>query len=195
MPPVLKSIAIVAVSLFVLSSDPYSMTLRNIVTLVIVAVVLYLSYQVTQWWMDHFIVTNRRVLLISGVLTKRTAIMPLLKVTDMTFEQTPLARMLRYGTFVFESAGQDQALSRVSHLPGGPRQLYLQISELLFATYGAVMPATQQPSEQMQFEQMTVDIRTGRPVYVEQARTHQTAPIPQPDAYGGAHAPGAEGDD
>jgi membrane protein YdbS with pleckstrin-like domain len=190
MPAVLKSLAIIALALFFLSNDPYSMALDNIVLLVISAVLLYLAYQITQWWMDHFIVTNRRVLLVSGVLTKRTAIMPLMKVTDLTFEQTPAARVLQYGTFVFESAGQDQALSRVTHLPGGPRQLYLQITDLLFATY------TGQPMQApMRFgEQPRMDAET-RPIPgVGQPRTHQTRPI-RPDPHQGPFAAGREGDD
>jgi membrane protein YdbS with pleckstrin-like domain len=182
--PVVKSLAIVTIALFLLSGDQYSMALRNIVTLVVVAVIGYLTYQIVQWRMDHFIVTNRRVLLVSGVLTKRTAVMPLLKVTDMTYQQTPVARMLRYGTFVFESAGQDQALSRVDYLPGGPRQLYLQISVLLFANYGSAgMPVPPQFSETM-----TKDIRTGQMVGEVSGRTHQTVPIPRP-------GPGWAGDD
>lgn len=163
--PVLISMAVVAVALFVLSVNPYSMGLRNVVTLVIAAVVSYLGYQVVQWRMDRFVVTRRRVLLVSGVLTKRTAVMPLSKITDMTYEQTPLARVLRYGTFVFESAGQDQALSRVTHLPGGPRQLYLLISDLLFRN---------DPGR----------LRVPPPGY-EPARTHQTTPIPRPSEDGG----------
>lgn len=173
--PVVKSLAIITIALFFLSGDQYSTGLRNLVTLVIVAVICYLTYQFVQWRMDHFVVTNRRVLLVSGVLTKRTAVMPLLKVTDMTYEQNPLARVLRYGTFVFESAGQDQALSRVTHLPGGPRQLYLQISVLLFANYGS----TGKPVPPRFSEPMTVDIRTGRPAGEDSVPIHQTTPIAQ----------------
>ncbi|MDQ3475671.1 MAG: PH domain-containing protein [Actinomycetota bacterium] len=191
MPPVLKSLAIIVVALFFLSNDPRSMALDNIVILTILAVLLYLTYQITQWWLDHFVVTNRRVLLVSGVLTKRTAIMPLMKVTDLTFEQSPLGRMLQYGTFVFESAGQDQALSRVTHLPGGPRQLYLQITDLLFATYtGPPMPA------QMRFsEGPSMDAETGRMPGVGQPRVHRTTPIPRLDPHQGPFAAGREGDD
>lgn len=192
MPPVLKSLAILAVALYLLANDTYSMALDNIVLTVILGVFLYLSYQVTAWWVDHFVVTNRRVLLVSGVLTKKTAIMPLLKVTDMTYEQNPLARVLGYGTFVFESAGQDQALSRVSHLPGGPRQLYIQISSLLFATYGGPATPAPAPAPRLYSEQTTVDVRTGRQPGVEQPRIHQTTPIPRPDD---PYAPGREGDD
>lgn len=192
MPSVLWSLAIVAVPVLILTNDSYSMALDNIVLLVIAGVALYLGYQILQWWLDHFIVTNRRVLLVSGVLTKRAAIMPLIKVTDMTYEQNPLARMLGYGTFVFESAGQDQALSRVTHLPGGPRQLYVQISSLLFATY---TEPTAPPLPSWVSEQLTVDARTGRPPDVEQPRTHQTAPIPQPDPHQGPFPPGRAEDD
>lgn len=192
MSPVLKSLAVLAVALYLLANDTSSMALDNIVLAVILGVFLYLSYQITQWWLDHFVVTNRRVLLVSGVLTKRTAIMPLLKVTDMTYEQNPLARVLGYGTFVFESAGQDQALSRVDYLPGGPRQLYLQISVLLFANYGnptvppPLPPAAAQP---------TVDVRAGGSAGIEEPRTHQTTPIPRLDDQQGPYAPGREGDD
>jgi len=176
LPPVLKSFAIIFIALYFMSKDSYSMALDNVVMLVILGVLLYLTYQITQWWMDHFIVTNRRVLLVSGVLTKRTAIMPLMKVTDLTFEQTPAARLLQYGTFVFESAGQDQALSRVTHLPGGPRQLYLQITDLLFATYGGGPPATP-----MRFaQQQTVNVESGRTPGGDEPRRHQTTPIPRP---------------
>jgi len=194
MPPVLKSLAVLAVALYLLGNDSYSMALDNLVLAVILGVFLYLSYQIIQWRLDHFVVTNRRVLLVSGVLTKRTAIMPLLKVTDMTYQQNPLARMLGYGTFVFESAGQDQALSRVDYLPGGPRQLYIQISALLFANYGGPTTAAPvpPPGPASLPEQTTVDVRTGRTPDVEQPRIHQTTPIPRPDD---PYSPGREGDD
>ena len=43
--------------------------------------------------------------------------MPLLKVTDMTYDRSILGRVLGYGKFVLESAGRDQALSRIDHVP------------------------------------------------------------------------------
>src|SRR6266540_1795620 len=53
------------------------------------------------------------------------------KVTDMTYERSVLGQLLGYGVFVVESAGQDQALSRVNFLPR-PDRLYIQVAELLF---------------------------------------------------------------
>jgi hypothetical protein len=44
--------------------------------------------------------------------------MPPVKVADMSFSQRSFqGRLLGYGTFILESAGQDQALRVVDHLP------------------------------------------------------------------------------
>lgn len=96
----------------------------------------WFAWKVGDWWVERFTVTDRRVLLVSGVLTRRVAIMPLRKVTDLTFERSFTGRVLGYGAFVMESAGQHQALSRVDHLPR-PDSLYAQMSDLLFGRRGA----------------------------------------------------------
>ena len=95
--------------------------------------VLWFLWYVLDWYFEEIIVTNRRVLLITGVLTRKVGIMPLIKVTDLTFEQTITGRTFGYGTFIIESAGQDQALSRIEFLPK-PLRHYRQISALLFGT-------------------------------------------------------------
>jgi membrane protein YdbS with pleckstrin-like domain len=92
---------------------------------------LWLVYKVIEWSVDYFIVTSRRMLLASGVFTRKVAMMPLVKVTDMSFQRSTLGRMLGYGEFILESAGQDQALRVVDHLPY-PEQLYLEVCGLIF---------------------------------------------------------------
>jgi hypothetical protein len=57
--------------------------------------------------------------------------MPLSKVTDMSFQRSTMGRILGYGEFILESAGQDQALRIVDHLPY-PEQLYLEVCGLIF---------------------------------------------------------------
>jgi membrane protein YdbS with pleckstrin-like domain len=93
----------------------------------------WFGWQLLDWRVERFLVTNRRVLLISGLLTRNVAIMPLIKVTDLTYQQSPLGRVLGYGSFIIESAGQHQALSRVDYLPQ-PQKRYQQVSALLFGT-------------------------------------------------------------
>ena len=83
------------------------------------------------WSVDYFVVTSHRFIETSGLFSRKVAMMPLAKVTDMTFERSPLGRLLGYGTFILESAGQDQALSNVDHIPY-PEQLYLEVCALIF---------------------------------------------------------------
>lgn len=94
---------------------------------------LWMLWQIGDWYFEEIVVTNRRVLLVRGIVTKKVGIMPLIKVTDLTFEQSFFGRLLGYGTFIVESAGQDQALSRIDYL-ARPLLRYRQVSALLFGT-------------------------------------------------------------
>jgi uncharacterized membrane protein YdbT with pleckstrin-like domain len=94
---------------------------------------LWFLWFVLDWYFEQLVVTNRRVLLVTGVLNRKVGVMPLIKVTDLTFEQPLQGRWLGYGTFIIESAGQDQALSRIAYVPR-PLHRYRQISALLFGT-------------------------------------------------------------
>jgi membrane protein YdbS with pleckstrin-like domain len=93
--------------------------------------VLRLGLKVWAWIIDYFIVTPKRMLMTTGIFNRKVAMMPMSKVTDMSFQRTQLGRMLGYGEFILESAGQDQALRVVDHLPY-PEQLYQQVCEVLF---------------------------------------------------------------
>jgi uncharacterized membrane protein YdbT with pleckstrin-like domain len=83
------------------------------------------------WAVDYFVVTSHRFIETTGLFSRKVAMMPLAKVTDMTFQRSVLGRILGYGTFILESAGQDQALSTVDHIPY-PEQLYLEVCSLIF---------------------------------------------------------------
>ena len=92
---------------------------------------LNLAYRTWEWSEDYFVVTSERMLQASGVFVRKIAMMPLVKVTDMSFQRSAGGRLLGYGTFILESAGQDQALRRIDHVPY-PEQLYLEICALIF---------------------------------------------------------------
>lgn len=92
-------------------------------------------WRMVDWRSERFVITDKRVLLVNGLLTRRVAIMPLSKVTDLTYERTLGGRLLGYGTFVMESAGHHQAMSRIEYLPI-PDQLYKRVSALLFGARG-----------------------------------------------------------
>lgn len=87
--------------------------------------------QIVNWSVDYFVVTSQRMLLTQGIIVRKVNMMPLTKVTDMSFQRSLLGQLLGYGEFIVESAGQDQALSHVTFLPY-PEQLYLEVCGLIF---------------------------------------------------------------
>jgi uncharacterized membrane protein YdbT with pleckstrin-like domain len=94
-------------------------------------VFLRLVVKVIEWNETYFVVTSQRLVLATGLVTHKVNMMPLTKVTDMSFQRTATGRLLGYGEFIVESAGQDQALSHIRFLPY-PEQLYLEVCGLIF---------------------------------------------------------------
>lgn len=90
-----------------------------------------LIWDAVNWAVDYFVITSDRILLTSGVFTRSVNMMPLSKVTDMSFHRSFAGRLLGYGEFVVESAGKDQALRTIDHIPY-PEQLYLVVCGRIF---------------------------------------------------------------
>ena len=104
----------------------------------VLVVLLWYAWQFCEWRTELLVVTDRRLLMITGVVTRKLAVMPLRKVTDMTFTQPLFGRVFDkygWGTFVFESAGQDQAFHTIPYLPE-PDQLYQSLSNEIFGENG-----------------------------------------------------------
>lgn len=125
--------------------------LRTLAIWFCVFVVIRWAWIIGDWYVEKLIVTDKRVLLLTGIVTRKVAIMPLVKVTDLTYNRSATGLMLGYGQFVVETAGQDQALSTIDFVPR-PEQLYIQISELLFGgdkgAPGALVTAAQREAEE-----------------------------------------------
>jgi membrane protein YdbS with pleckstrin-like domain len=92
--------------------------------------ILRFVWKLWQWRADRIIVTDRRIFEVSGVLTRNVASMPLAKMTDITYRRSILGRLFGYGELIVETAGQDQALQRISHLPR-PDDFYRTITWLV----------------------------------------------------------------
>jgi uncharacterized membrane protein YdbT with pleckstrin-like domain len=110
-------------------------TAMLVIWLVWLVLVIRLLIKIYEWLEDYFVVTSQRLLLATGIWTRTVNMMPLSKVTDMSFKRSAMGRILGYGEFVVESAGQDQALRRIDHLPY-PEQLYLEVCGLIFKEKG-----------------------------------------------------------
>ncbi len=134
--PEVKAAPALVAGLWLMLLDPDNRLPTTVGFLVLVGALVYLALRVGEWWMRHFIVTNRRVLLTSGIIVRTVALLPLRRITDLTYKETLLGQLLGYGTFRFESAGQQQALSEITYLPRAG-VLYRDVSDLLFGGNGA----------------------------------------------------------
>jgi membrane protein YdbS with pleckstrin-like domain len=103
----------------------------GILLLVLLAVVAWGVYQIAEWADRYFVLTNKRIVVIEGIITTTVRSMPVSRLTDMAYRRTGIGRALGYGLFDVESAGQDQALKIMNFVPN-PEFTNLQISNLLF---------------------------------------------------------------
>ena len=60
---------------------------------------VWLGWRAVNWRRDWFVATDKRFLLFYGFLHRRVAMMPLAKVTDLTFHRSVPARIFGYGDF------------------------------------------------------------------------------------------------
>lgn len=110
-----------------------------ILGVIALAVAARFGWRTWQWRVDVIVVTDQRIFEVSGVLTRKVASMPLTRVTDMTYRRSLLGRVLGYGDLIVESAGQDQALSHIDHLPD-PDGFYRTITSLVTAGIPSLLP-------------------------------------------------------
>ena len=114
---------------------PTSSVVDNLTFYLALAAVIRFTVKVILWWIERIIITDKRVMLAQGIITHKVGMMPLSKVTDLTFERTLNGRMLGYGTIIVESAGQIQALNQINYMPR-PEEIYEALSELIFGEKG-----------------------------------------------------------
>jgi uncharacterized membrane protein YdbT with pleckstrin-like domain len=112
-----------------------SVLIDNITFYLALVAVLRFTVLTILWWTERIVVTDKRVMLSQGLITHNLGMMPLSKVTDLTFQRSLAGRMLGYGTVVIESAGQNQAFERIKYVPR-PEEVYEAISELVFGDKG-----------------------------------------------------------
>lgn len=104
---------------------------QSLLWYVAVAAVLRFSWHVLEWWHEVIIVTDKRFMVTSGIIETKNSMMPITKVTDMSFMRPVPGQLLGYGTLRVESAGQKQDLEKIEYLPR-PEEVFHAISELIF---------------------------------------------------------------
>ncbi|GEA83482.1 PH domain-containing protein [Cellulomonas gelida] len=105
-----------------------------------VAALLRFGWLLLVWRVEWFVATDKRMLLLTGLVTHQIGMMPLMKVTDMRYSRSVLGQVLGYGQFLLESAGQDQALRQINWV-ARPDATYRDLCALIFT------PADMPPSD------------------------------------------------
>ena len=102
--------------------------LLRIMFLVMLVLVARLAWKVLGWEFERVVVTDEKVIHVSGVLDRRIASTPLAKVSEFTVRQPLLGRLFDYGSLVVDvPGGRDQALHGLAFLPD-PAGLYRLVS-------------------------------------------------------------------
>lgn len=107
----------IVLSIILATFAPGVLWLQVVLWLMTVGHLSYVAYCVLLWRHDKIIVTNKRFLRITGLLTSTVDAMPLSKYTDMTYHRSIPGRVLGYGTLRIESAGQRQSLEHITYVP------------------------------------------------------------------------------
>ena len=129
----LQTLGVVVAGLLIsglLSSDKGAGTLDSVLALIIFAALARLGWRLWEWSVDRIVVTDRRLLEVSGLISRKVASMPLDKVTDMTYRRTFGGRLLGYGAFIVETPGQKQAVEMINFIPQ-PDDFYQTVTSLV----------------------------------------------------------------
>jgi uncharacterized membrane protein YdbT with pleckstrin-like domain len=97
--------------------------------LMVVGLFAFSLWPLLQWLTTHFVVTNRRVIMRSGVLSRAGRDIPLFRINDVTFEHTFFERLFQCGTLIVESAGErgQVTLGDIPHVEHVQREIYTLI--------------------------------------------------------------------
>ncbi|WP_240489944.1 PH domain-containing protein [Actinomadura atramentaria] len=93
----------------------------------------YLLWKILSWSIDFFLVTEHRIMAVSGIINRNVGMAPLSHVDDIKLTRTVLGRTLGYGDFELQTSGQWHALKEIGFVPY-PEQLYLEISSVIFGS-------------------------------------------------------------
>ena len=91
------------------------------------------------WKMNVYVLTNRRVIELTGVLSKRVADSSLEKLTDIVLKQSILGRMLGYGDIIVLTASAGAGISNLKQIrhPAEFKTQMLDAKEALERELGA----------------------------------------------------------
>ena len=92
---------------------------------------LWAALQIVRYFSRYMVLTQKRLIVVEGIVNKQIKSLPLPKLTDMIYQRTALGHALGYGTFDLQAPGAAVNLGRLPFVRN-PDNTYLQISHLLW---------------------------------------------------------------
>jgi uncharacterized membrane protein YdbT with pleckstrin-like domain len=123
---VLVSIAAVVAAAVLLPADWSMVALYGVGVLALVAVATLAFWPWLVWRTTHYVFTNERVMLRTGVFARTGRDIPLGRVNDVSFSHGVIDRVLGCGTLTIESAGErgQVVLTDIPHVEKVQSELY-----------------------------------------------------------------------
>jgi uncharacterized membrane protein YdbT with pleckstrin-like domain len=120
---------ILLILVFQLGDGTFTDVSKWIVGLVLIAWAVWLTLKYFQWRMTYFVVTSRRVIYRTGVLSKRGVEIPLERINNINFHQRVIDRIIGAGDLDIESAGRDgqSHFDFIRHPDGVQHEIYRQM--------------------------------------------------------------------
>jgi uncharacterized membrane protein YdbT with pleckstrin-like domain len=112
------SAVIAAVLLAVIPSGQYAGAGRIAVGVVLLIVLIWSVYPFLRWRTTTYELTNRRLRLRRGIVSRSGRDFPLIRISDVSFSHGLIDRLLRCGKLVVESAGEhgQLVLNEIPHV-------------------------------------------------------------------------------
>lgn len=106
---------------------------------VFAAFLVWAALQLARYFSRYLVLTQKRMIVVEGILNRQIKSLPLPKLTDMIYQRTALGHALGYGTFDLQAPGAAVNLGRLPYVRD-PDNTYLQISHLLWGASGPPAP-------------------------------------------------------
>jgi membrane protein YdbS with pleckstrin-like domain len=129
----------VAAGLFVGVVLNGSLTAVLLTFLLLAVVLLVLVLQRLSQRYTSYVITNVRIMRVAGIVTRRVHSIPWMRVTDLTFDQSWLGRLLGYATLHIESANEDSGLRDLAGV-SNPMVFNRYLVDMVVAKQGPIAP-------------------------------------------------------
>lgn len=136
---------------------------NQFLALVFIALGIRFAWKALDWRNDLLMVTNQRLIGVSGLITRKVASIPLSMLTDLTYQRSPLGRLLGFGQFRVESAGQDQGLSKLNYVANDVT-FYKTVTEMLHPRSAPVVAVDDHEKHEKHLQEAMAIVQRGRPV-------------------------------